>query len=1124
MRAALPCLLIWSLLTSVLFAEGTIDYARDVKPLLKKKCGVCHGALRQKSELRLDVGRLILEGGEGGLVVVPAKSSESELIRRVTSKDAFDHMPPEGEGDPLTPAQIALLKSWIDQGAKVPANEKIPPSPLEYWSYQQPKRLTVPTVKNAKWLRRPIDAFIAAQHEQRGLQPSPTADKSVLLRRVYLDLVGVPPTREELHAFLADASDRAYEKVVDRLLDDSRHGQRWARHWMDVWRYSDWHGRRKINNHRNSQRHIWRWRDWIVDSINEDKPYDRMILEMLAGDEIAGDDPDIVRATGYLGRSWYIFNKTVWMQDTVEHLGQSFLGMKFKCCRCHDHKYDPVSQQEYYRMRAFFEPLDFRVDRVPNHTATFRDPEGGGGGKAGEVLQIGLSRAYDATPKAPTYLFIRGNEFKPVKDSALAPGVPKSLGGVPLQIEKVQLSLMAFYPALQPFIEQETLASLKTTVSNAEAELANAQKDLKTAKQVQSGGKQSVQPVIVVQHVGDTDPKTKGYTRSTDGMKGSMSPVKDGDVPAWNIKVTGNSYDLYLSSPFSAEELHNLLTKGWRLTVKLRVVEGGNGADYGDTVQWGTGQKRYHMSYGIDGKGNSEVRLWGLSKTFTIPGTGYHVYELRDDDADGKADLYVDGVLKQTGYEGMASNSFARQLVFGDAEQAAGNSGNSNYAQVTLSGGSAISVSASEAKLAAAERKLKTSRLALHATQARFAADRTKHQHPDAAETKTLAQRAAQTEGELAVAIARDKLHQLRQNVLHAQTALNPQDAKSKKTLAVAQKKMEAAKKQLASARTKLQKANGKYVPVGKVFPTTSTGRRTALAKWIASRQNPRTARVAVNQMWLRHFGEALVRTVNDFGLRGETPSHPKLLDWLAVELMDQGWSMKALHRLMVLSNTYRMQSDIPEAGHPNVVRDSTNTSLWRFNSRRVEAEVVRDSLLHVAGVLDTSPNGPEIDPKLAQTSHRRSLYFLHTPDSRAKFLDLFDNANPEDCYRRRESIVPNQALAMAHSELSIVQSRRASEIVNRTHNQSQGKQSTDPEFVTAAFEQILTRRPLPAEHAACETFLRKQAEFFRQNKQLTVFRAVPAGKLGPSKDPVLRARENLVHVLINHNDFVTIR
>ena len=354
MRTALPCLLIWLLLPGVMFARGTIDYARDVKPLLQKKCHACHGTLWQKSGLRLDVGRLILEGGEGGRVVVPGKSSASELIRRITSKDAGDRMPPEDEGEPLTPAEIALLKSWIDQGAKVPANENIPPSPFDYWSYQQPKRPAVPVGKNTGWERNPVDAFIAAQHEQRGLQPSPPSDKSALLRRVYLDLIGVPPTREELHAFLADPSDQAYEKTVDRLLDDSRHGQRWARHWMDVWRYSDWHGRRKLNNHRNSQRHIWRWRDWIVDSINEDKPYDRMILEMLAGDEIAGDDPDIVRATGYLGRSWYIFNKTVWMQDTVEHLGQAFLGVKFECCRCHDHKYDPVSQREYYRMRAFF--------------------------------------------------------------------------------------------------------------------------------------------------------------------------------------------------------------------------------------------------------------------------------------------------------------------------------------------------------------------------------------------------------------------------------------------------------------------------------------------------------------------------------------------------------------------------------------------------------------------------------------------------------------------------------------------------------------------------------------------------------------------------------------------------
>ena len=1119
----LLCLLCLLVVSLPVRAQKHVDYLRDVKPLLLKKCSACHGSLRQRSGLRLDAGRLILEGGDGGPIVVPGDSDGSPLIDRISSTDEADRMPPEGEGDPFTPAQVTLLKSWIDQGANVPADEEIAPGPREYWSYQQPARPAVPKVKNAAWVRNPIDAFIAAKHEQSGLQPSRPAEKSVLLRRLYLDLVGVPPTREELHAFLADSSEQAWETVVDRLLEDRRHGQRWARHWMDVWRYSDWYGRRKLNNHRNSQRHVWRWRDWIVDSINEDKSYDRMILEMLAGDEIAGDDPDVVRATGYLGRSWYIFNKTVWMQDTVEHLGQAFLGMTFKCCRCHDHKYDPVSQEEYYGMRAFFESLGVRVDRVPNRTATFKDPEAGGAGKPGEVLQIGLSRTYDSDPGTPTYLFIGGNEFRPLKESPLGPAVPECFGGDPIQIEEVDLPLTAWYPALRPFIERETLAPLESRVRNLENEILRAKEDLVTAREVHRTDQPSVQPVAVVQHVGDNDPKSEGFERSTFGPGGSMSPVRDGDVRAWNIKVPGASNDYYLSRPFSVDELNELLTNGWRLTVKLRVVQGGNGADYGDNVQWGTGRIRYNMSFGTDGNGNSVVGLWGVSSTYTVSGTGYHTCELRDDDADGKADLYVDGTLKHFGYAGVGGESYARQLVFGDVEHSAGHAGNSNYSRVTLSRVGAGSISAREASLAELERKLRTTRLAVAAARARFAADRAKFEHPDGPETKTRAHAAARAERELALATADDELRQLQREYAGAEGAVDPGDPKSNETLADAQKKLDAAKKRCAAAKADLNKSDGQYAPVGTFYPRTSTGRRTGLARWIASRQNPRTARVAVNQMWLRHFGEALVRSVNDFGLRGESPSHPGLLDWLAVEFMNQRWSMKAIHRLIVTSNTYRLQSTIPDANHPNVTIDSTNTNLWRFNSRRMEAEVVRDSILHVAGVLDTKFDGPEIDPKLAQTSHRRSLYFLHTPDLRADFLNLFDNANPESCYRRRESIVPHQALAVAHSELSIVQSRqlarRLSESLRRLNNQA-----TDQQFVTAAFEQVLTRSPLPEEQLACESFLRQQSKFFRENSEQTVYLPVPSGKLGPSNDPQLRARENLAHVLFNHNDFVTVR
>jgi hypothetical protein len=221
-----------------------------------------------------------------------------------------------------------------------------------------PERPAVPALRDASWVREPIDAFLAAGHERRGLVPLPPAEPHVLLRRLYLDLTGLPPTREQLREFLADPSEAAYVRVVDRLLASPQYGERWARHWMDVWRYSDWYGRRAVPDVLNSYAMIWRWRDWIVRSLNEDRGYDRMVREMLAADELAPADDANLAATGFLVRNFYRWNYNSWMKDNVEHTGKAFLGLTFNCAHCHDHKYDPIRHEDYFALRAVFEPLE----------------------------------------------------------------------------------------------------------------------------------------------------------------------------------------------------------------------------------------------------------------------------------------------------------------------------------------------------------------------------------------------------------------------------------------------------------------------------------------------------------------------------------------------------------------------------------------------------------------------------------------------------------------------------------------------------------------------------------------------------------------------------------------------
>ena len=405
-----------------------VDYLRDVKPLLSKNCLACHSPLRQRSGFRMDTGELLIKGGELGPAVIPGKSHESRLIHAVTGTEGMSQMPPEGNGEKLTAEQVDLLRRWIDEGANVP-QETPAADPRDHWAFQPVQRPNLPAIAHGDWVRNPIDAFVVAEYERRGLRPRPEADRHVLLRRVYLDLTGLPPTREELQAFLADESPLAYENVVEQLLASPRYGERWGRHWMDVWRYSDWAGWGQ--QVRDSQPHIWHWRDWIIESLNADRPYNEMVVDMLAGDEVAPADRDRLRATGFLVRNYKLLSREQWLQDTVEHTAKAFLGLTMNCARCHNHMTDPLDHEEYYRLRAIFEPHQVRLDRLPGVVDTAVD---------------GLPRVFDKDLAAPTYLYLRGDERTPQKDHVITPGVPALLHGVDFQIAEIKLPRESYDP------------------------------------------------------------------------------------------------------------------------------------------------------------------------------------------------------------------------------------------------------------------------------------------------------------------------------------------------------------------------------------------------------------------------------------------------------------------------------------------------------------------------------------------------------------------------------------------------------------------------------------------------------------------------------------------------------
>ena len=739
-------------------------------------------------------------------------------------------------------------------------------------------RPAVPVVKSGGWVRNPVDAFVAAEHEARGLKPRPEATKEILLRRVYLDLTGLNPTPEEQQQFLADTSSDAYEKLVNRLLDDPRHGERWGRHWMDVWRYSDWAGWSGGNQIRDSKPHIWRWRDWIVEALNKDKGYDRMVLEMLAADELAPLDTDALRATGFLVRNFKMLSREQWMEDTLKHTSQAFLGVTVGCAKCHDHLVDPISQREYYQLRAVFDPHDVRTDRIPGQLDTAKD---------------GLVRAFDKKPEALTHLLIRGDERTPDTNKVMEAGVPLALCGLTspsrtggkLTVETVKLPWLAAQPDQREFVFQDTLAASERGLAQAREAFAKLKAD----------------PAAAIEKVREHELTVA----ATEAKHVALAAV----IRAEKLEVAGRK----------------------------------------DTDEW-----------------------------------------------------------KRAATEAVAAQ---RQQAVADAQL------KQQQTQVALAG-------------------------------ALKKAEDGKPAEPKAPAKK--GEKAADPE------------------------ALKKQLAEAEKALVTAEKDLQTAPATAFKPRTV------------ESYPATSTGRRLAFAQWVADAQNPLTARVAVNQMWLRHFGRGIVPTPADFGRNGRPPSHPQLLDWLASEFVARGWSMKAIHRLLVTSSTYRMAST-PDVA--NAKLDQDNFFLWRMNSRRLEAEAVRDNLLFVCGSLDLAMGGPEIDHNLGLTSKRRSLYLRLAAEKEVEFLKIFDGPAVTECYERRPSVMPQQALALANSELALTEARRLAK---------QLATDDDEGFVRAAFAQVLARRPTAEETRLGRDFL-----------------AVAVKE---------RARENFVLVLLNHNDFVTVR
>lgn len=1070
----------------------SVDYLTDVKPLLEEKCYACHGSLKAQAGLRLDTAAALIKGGDSGETVTAGDAEDSYLIQVLTGEAGFT-MPPENEGTPLTTEEIALIREWIADGAPLPDHEEPQADPKTWWSYQPIERPPLPEVTDGAWCRNDVDAFIAAQREQHGLPRAAETDKSIWLRRVFVDLIGLPPTREELQRFLKDESAAAFETVVDDLLSRPQYGERWGRHWMDIWRYSDWYGSRGANEIRYSQRHIWRWRDWIVDSLNSDKGYNQMVREMLAGDEISDGDVDILPATGYLGRNWYKFDRNVWMFETVERTGEAFLGLTLRCCRCHDHKFDPVSQEEYYRFRAFFEPHDVRVDPISALTETEKDAT------QGDVLKDGIALVYDRESEAPTYLFERGDDRSPDKSNPLKPGTPAAFGSAP-DIQTVQLPPSVRYPMLRPSVRESLLRDADEQVAVAENSLKEQQSQGRLAAERLAAAQQAApdvadavkQDTVLLEDdfAAAAPEKWQVLSGSWDYQDGCLTQTA---VTSFATLVSKET----IAGDFDVHLVYRVQDPGTYRSVgfSFDYLDQGNSQDvYTSTGDARQSVQAFHriggrqvypqagvvpVSLTVGEEVVLDVSVSGSSLTIDLNEKRMLDYAIPEARRDGRFALWI--------HQGAAE--FLDLKITRRAESVETLERRSREAQ--------LAVNVAEAELERSQRQ----RVAI---QKRLAADMARYIDSDEEAAGELAQEAAAAE--VAWKVAGATVDVLKNSALPDK-------------LAEAQKKLEEVQAAVASA-------GSEYTPVGDVYPATSSGRRSALADWIASDENLRAARVAVNHIWGRHFGRPLVATPENFGLNGRKPTHPELLDWLAAELIDNDWQMKHLHRLIVLSATYRMNSgsvdELPGSADESGDRlasarseDPDNQFLWRMNSRRMEAEVVRDSMLFVASRLDLTMGGPEIPETQGETSLRRSLYFRNTPNEKMEMLEVFDVADPNACYRRKESVVPNQSLALMNSGLAQDSARLLAEQLGHIDGQA--------EFVGAAFETILSRPPSAVETDRCLSYLSAQAAR-DESSSTPVFPDGSSVQRKPSADPTTRARENLLHVLFLHNDFVTIR
>lgn len=1033
-------------------AEGQMDFARDIRPIFETHCVKCHGPEKQKGGWRADVRDEALKGGDTFAPNIhPGKGAESPLIHFVSGLDEEMVMPQKGEK--LTTAEIGKLRAWIDQGAPWPDDGvKVVDAKTTHWSFQPVQRPPLPDEQN------PIDGFIRAKLAEQGLNLSPEADRRTLIRRLSFDLLGLPPSPQEIEAFIADPDPRAYEKLVERLLASPRYGERWARHWLDVVRFAESHGFEK-NRPRDR---AWPFRDYVIRAFNEDKPYDQFIREQLAGDALNAD-----AATGFLVAGPYDEVKSPdpvltaqqradELHDIVSTTGSTFLGLTVGCARCHNHKFDPISQVDYYALTALLQGVKHGERPLLPPDAKERQTKAGALRRELQPIEAKLA-SYQPTAQ-PLRVLVVDDHSAPTGEGP-RPGVTQieqPANGQPIAYSPGRERGQAEDPGdtmRLPNLGESYRYWSPTTVPKTDV----FSWDPKAAGRFRIWLSWGVWPTHTqdARYVLDLDgdPQTTGdqtELASIDQRKFADGASAISQQKRWSGLKDAGIHELRVES-----------------RVLLRTGEK-SGPMTADTLVFEEVRAKFeahapHLRAPVSHRANEEwfapveakfIRFTILASTSAEPCIDELEVFTAAPNSRNVARASAGARAQSSGDYGGGNNPKHRlpHLIdgkYGNSHSWISNARNTSWAQVELAQPTSINRIVWSRDRGEAPEKIYDDRLPTdyrievsldgeHWQEVASSVDRLAVEYRKKVSTiPTLGRIPADRAAEVEQLVAQRKLllDEVKTLTTFTQAYLGrfepPGPTHRLHRGDPMQKKEEVHPAALAEFRGQLD------LPAD----APEQQRRLALADWIVNPQNPLTARVMVNRIWHYHFGTGLVDTPSDFGLNGTKPTHPELLDWLASEFIARGWRMKEIHRLILLSATYR-QASTPSSKAMAV--DAQNRLLWRFPPRRLEAEPLRDTMLAVSGKLDLRMGGPGFDlfepndnyVKVYVTKQEygpeefRRMVYQNKP--RVQLDDIFGAFDCPDAGqiapRRTSSTTPLQALNLLNSPFALQQAQLSAE------------------------------------------------------------------------------------------------